>query len=72
METSHIVLLFVSASVSFGLGRAVVHFRNKARDRKAKEREAAALRDRPPEVASKNKSKRKRQLTQQARHADQP
>ena len=64
METSSIVLLVVSASVSFALGRTVVHFRNKKRNAE-KERlqklQERALRDAPPGPESKNKSKRKRQ-----------
>jgi len=68
METSHILLLVVSASISFGLGRVIVHLRKKSRGKKAEERKLIALRDRPAEIASQNKSKRKRQLLQQARH----
>ena len=64
METSSILLLVVSASVSFALGRTVVHFRNKKRNAE-KERlqklQERALRDAPPGPESKNKSKRKRQ-----------
>ena len=64
METSSIVLLVISASVSFALGRTVLHFRNKKRNAE-KERlqklQERALRDAPPGPESKNKSKRKRQ-----------
>ena len=64
METSSIILLTVSAAVSFGLGRLDVRFRDKRRKQRAQERAAKALRDQPPEIESKNKSKRKRQLQQ--------
>ena len=64
METSSIILLVVSASVSFALGRTVVHFRNKRRkaeEEQSRLRREQALRDEPPGLPSKNKSKRKRQ-----------
>ena len=65
METSSIILLVVSASISFGLGRFVVHLRNKKRQsekEQADKRAAQARRNLPPEPESKNKAKRKRQL----------
>ncbi len=62
METSSIILLLVSASVSFAAGRVIVHFRNVKRKRLALERQANEKRDRPAEPEAKNKSKRKRQL----------
>ena len=62
LETSSIVLLAVSSFVSFGLGRAFVHFRNKKRKLEALTREEQILRDRPAKPESKNRSKRKRQL----------
>lgn len=68
MDTPGIILLVVSASISFGLGRLFVYFRDKKRKEKkeqALKRAAQALRDAPPEAESKNKSKRKRQLSQQ-------
>lgn len=65
METSSIILLVVSSAVSFGLGRLYVHFRDKKRNQLAQERKAQALRNRPVEPVSKNKSKRKRQLQQE-------
>ncbi|MES2362876.1 MAG: hypothetical protein V4646_13920 [Pseudomonadota bacterium] len=68
MDTPGIILLVVSASVSFGLGRLFVYFRDKKRKaekEQASKRAAQALRDAPPEAESKNKSKRKRQLGQQ-------
>lgn len=68
MDTPGIILLVVSASISFGLGRLFVYFRDKKRKEKkeqALKRAAQTLRDAPPEAESKNKSKRKRQLSQQ-------
>jgi mannitol-specific phosphotransferase system IIBC component len=65
METSSIILLAVSASISFALGRTIMHFRNKkknAEKERLQKRAAQALKDAPPEAASKNKSKRKRQM----------
>ncbi len=62
METSSIILLLVSASISFALGRIIVHFRNIKRKREALERQAREKQNRPPEPESKNKAKRKRQL----------
>ena len=61
METSSIILLAVSASISFALGRTVMHFRNKKKNAEAQKRAENALRNAPPEAESKNKSKRKRQ-----------
>ena len=64
METSVIVLLAVCASISFGLGRGLVYFRNKKRKAGAAlalKRAMQALRDAPPQAVSKNKGKRKRQ-----------
>ena len=68
METSGIVLLVVSASISFGLGRVFVHFRDKKREaekEQTQKRAAQALRDAPPAVESTNKGKRRRQQQQQ-------
>ena len=61
METSHIILLAVSASISFALGRTIMHFRKKKKNAEAQKRALEILRNAPPEGASKNKSKRKRQ-----------
>ncbi len=69
METSSLILLAVCCAVSFGLGRIVVHFRDKKRKKQAQERAAQALRERSAEPESKNKSKRKRQLQQHAKDA---
>ena len=70
MDTPGIILLVVSAAISFGLGRLFVHFRDKKRKathEAALKRAAQALRDGPPEAASKNKAKRKRQLRGESR-----
>ncbi|MGH6640787.1 MAG: hypothetical protein ACREBY_19555 [Polaromonas sp.] len=69
METSSIIFLVISCAVSFGLGRTVVHFRDKKRRKQAQELEAQALRDRPIEAESLNKAKRKRQLQQLQKEA---
>ena len=64
METSSIILLVVSASISFALGRTILHFRNKKKQTKKDQAlalRAKALRDAPPGPESKNKSKRKRE-----------
>ena len=62
METSSVILLSISAAASFGLGRIFVQFRDKKRKKQAQERAAQALREQAPEIASRNRSKRKRQL----------
>ena len=65
METTSIILLVVSASISFGLGRFVVHLRNKKRQSEKEQADKRAAQVRctlPPEPESKNKAKRKRQL----------
>ena len=70
MEISSIILLVVSASISFGLGRFVVHLRNKKRQSEKvqlEKRAAQARRNLPPEPESKNKAKRKRQLRDEQR-----
>ena len=70
MEISSIILLVVSASISFGLGRFVVHLRNKKRQSEKEQlemRAAQARRNLPPEPESKNKAKRKRQLRDEQR-----
>ena len=63
METSHIILLAVSASISFALGRTIMHFRKKKKNAEKmmiEKRAAQAQRDAPPGPESMNKSKRKR------------
>ena len=72
METSSIIFLVISCAVSFGLGRIFVHFRDKKRSRLKLEREAQALRNRPAEKASQNRSKRRRQLQQLEKKAAPP
>lgn len=72
METSSIILLIVSAAISFGVGRTIRQFRKKKRDNEAKARQLRALHDRPAEAESKNKSKRKRQLQQQTKNSGRP
>ena len=64
METSSIILLALSAVVSFGVGRTIKRMRDKKREEEAQLCEAQALRERPVEKESKNRSKRKRQLQQ--------
>jgi hypothetical protein len=64
MDTSGIIFLAVSASISFGLGRLVMHLRarkRKALEKQAQQRADHALRNRPAEPESMNKAKRKRQ-----------
>ena len=64
METSSVILLVVSASISFAVGRTIMHFRKKSKADallKTQQKAAQALRDAPPGPESKNKSKRKRQ-----------
>jgi hypothetical protein len=64
MEISSVILLVVSASISFALGRTILHFRNKKKQAKKEQAlalKAKALRDAPLGPESKNKSKRKRQ-----------
>lgn len=72
METTNIILLLVTCAISFGLGRTIMHLRNKKRRKQAEEQKAQALRNRPDEPASKNRSKRKRQLQQMDKGARKP
>ena len=62
MDTSSIILLFVSASISFAAGRVIVHFRKVKRKRQALAQQAQEKRDRPAEPEARNKAKLKRQL----------
>lgn len=67
MENSSILYLVISASVSFAIGRTVVHFRNERRDAQnelARKKAIRAQSDAAPEPESKNKGKRRRQLQQ--------
>ena len=64
METSHIILLAVSASISFAIGRTIMHFRKKKKNAQkllTEKRAAQALRDAALGPESMNKSKRRRQ-----------
>ena len=64
METSHIILLVVSASISFAIGRTIMHFRKKKKNAQnllTEKRAAQALRDAALGPESMNKSKRRRQ-----------
>ena len=64
METLSIIFLAVGAVISFTIGRAFKHFRDKRREKRAQDAAAQALRNQPAEAASQNRSKRKRQLQQ--------
>lgn len=69
METASIIFLLVSASISFAVGRTIMHFRKKKQAHarfKAQESAAQLLRDAPPGPEPKNKGKRKR-LARQSR-----
>ena len=63
METASVIFLVVSASISFAIGRTIMHFRKKKKVdalTKLQERAKQALRDAPPGPEPKSKSKRKR------------
>jgi hypothetical protein len=62
IEPGAIWVLVLSCVISFTLGRYIVSTRNKRRQKAEMERRETALRNRPPEPPSLNKSKRKRQL----------
>ena len=73
LDNISLVFLLLSCAVSFGLGRLFVHFRDKKRKAAKDKAEAQAERARralPPEPPSKNKAKRKRQLSQQGKDAE--
>ena len=61
IEPGAIWVLVLSCVISFTLGRYIVSTRNKRRQKAETERRETALRNRPPEPPSLNKSKRKRQ-----------
>jgi len=61
IEPGAILILVLSCVISFTLGRFLVSKRNKRRQKKEIERREMALRNRPPEPPSLNKSKRRRQ-----------
>jgi hypothetical protein len=69
MDPSGIALLVISCVISFGVGRTIMHFRNKRRNQKAAEAHARMLRERPPEPVALNKAKRKRQLQDEQKAA---
>ncbi len=70
IDNTGLFLLFVTASISFAIGRVIMHVRKR---KKAKQqciidqRTARALNDAPPGPPSNNKSKRKRQQQDAAR-----
>lgn len=64
MEPLALFIVVLSCTISFGLGRAFMHFRRKKRDRLQQKAAALALRNRPPEKVALNKAKRRRQLQQ--------
>ena len=61
-DPASILLLVLSSVISFALGRFIVTSHAKKRQREEIRLQELALRDRPPEAESRNKSKRKRQL----------
>ena len=64
MDTTSVVLLLVTASISFAIGRAIMHVRKKkqaARQQLLADIAAKAARDAPPGPPSNNKNKRKRE-----------
>ncbi len=61
IEPGAVLILVLSCVISFTFGRYLVSSRNKRRQNKEMERAELALRNRPPEPPSLNKSKRKRQ-----------
>lgn len=68
MDSTSIVLLVVTASISFAIGRAIMHFRKKkqtANKQLLAELAAKTARNAPPGPPSNNKSKRKRQQQEQ-------
>ncbi len=65
MENSSILYLVISASISFAIGRTVVHFRNKRRETQnelARKKAMQTQSEAAPEPESRNKGKRKRLL----------
>lgn len=68
-DPASILLLVISSVISFALGRFIVTSRAKKRQKEAARVQELALRNRPLEAESKNKSKRKRQLQQLGRDA---
>ncbi|MES2980535.1 MAG: hypothetical protein V4731_19115 [Pseudomonadota bacterium] len=58
------LLLVVTSAISFFLGRTFVNWRKKKREREAEALRQHLERNKPPEMPSLNKSKRKRQAQQ--------
>lgn len=67
MEPTAIILLVVSAAISFGIGRLISRWRARRKQARALAlaAQARALREASPEPVALNKSKRKRQLAEQ-------
>lgn len=64
IDNTSLFLLFVTASISFAIGRVIMHLRKRKKaeqQRVIAHRAAQALKDAPPGPPSNNKSKRKRQ-----------
>lgn len=64
METKNIILLVVTAAISFAVGRVIMYVRKKnrrTRDEALRSRAVQALRDAPPGPPARNKSKRRRE-----------
>ncbi len=72
MEASSIVLIVVSASISFGVGRLISQLWRKRRLQQAAARQAQADQNRPADPEAKNKAKRKRQIQAQRKAAIKP
>jgi hypothetical protein len=64
METSTILLFIVTASISFGIGRTFVYFRDRKKKKHEETRKALLASRQGDEPESMNKAKRKRQLRQ--------
>ena len=65
LDSTGMILLAVTASISFVIGRVIMHWRKRKKAEQqliVNERAAQALKEMPPEPPSNNKSKRKRQL----------
>ena len=70
METKNIALLVITATISFAIGRVIMHLRKRKKaeqQRSLAEQAQRALKDLPPEPPSTNKGKRKRQQLEAAR-----
>lgn len=69
MDPTALLLLVGSAAISFGIGRLISRWRAKRQQARAQAlaMQAHALRDAFPPPAARNKSKRKRQQSQQSK-----